>query len=156
MVLLSWHHPGGFPSRGPFLARTRGEETPSRDQVVRRALELYMDEAGDHSKKMLAEAGIYVPGQINGLSNVKGFSPAQWVLGKSVANNFSLTGEVFNPAAPDDDEVGSFVAVQQRRLRAQMAFLKADTDLKLRKATNKNYREYGHPPVQLGQRGYYF
>ena len=115
-----------------------------------------MDEAGDHSKKMLAEAGIYVPGQINGLSNVKGFSPAQWVLGKSVANNFSLTGEVFNPAAPDDDEVGSFVAVQQRRLRAQMAFLKADTDLKLRKATNKNYREYGHPPVQLGQRGYYF
>ena len=127
-----------------------------KHQVVRRALELYMAEMGEATKKNLLEACIYVPGQVNNLSMVRGFSPAQWVLGKGPMDSYSLSGDVFNPAAPDLGDVGEYAEVQQRRLRAQTAFLKADTDYKLRRAMNRTYREgdYGTPVV--GQRVFFW
>ena len=116
-----------------------------RHQVVRRSLELYMEDRQDRTRTGLREAAIFVPGQINLLSSVKGFSPAQWVLGKTPANSFSLTNEIFNPAAPDaEDDAGAFAANHRRRTAAQIAFLKADTDLRLRRAMNRNYREGDH------------
>ncbi|CAE7883123.1 ISU1, partial [Symbiodinium necroappetens] len=128
-----------------------------RHQVVRRSLERYMDDRQDRSKHGLREAAIFVPGQINLLSSVRGFSPAQWVLGKTPANSFSLTGEIFNPAAPDDDDdVGAFASNQKRRTAAQVAFLKADTDLRLRRAMNRNYRETDQAVPRVGQKVFFW
>ena len=128
-----------------------------RHQVVRRSLELYMEDRQDRTRTGLREAAIFVPGQINLLSSVKGFSPAQWVLGKTPANSFSLTNEIFNPAAPDaEDDAGAFAANQRRRTAAQIAFLKADTDLRLRRAMNRNYREGDQAMPKVGQKVFFW
>ena len=42
-----------------------------------------MAEKGVNNVKTLEEACIYVPRQINNMSMVHGFSPAQWVFGKN-------------------------------------------------------------------------
>ena len=54
-----------------------------KHQVVRKALEHYMAEKGVNNVKTLEEACIYVPHQINNMSMVHGFPPAQWVFGKN-------------------------------------------------------------------------
>ena len=51
-----------------------------KHQVVRKALEQYMHDRGTSDIKTLEEACIYVPHQINNMSMVHGFSPAQWCL----------------------------------------------------------------------------
>ena len=51
-----------------------------KHQVVRKSLEIYMQERGKRDKKTPEEAAIYCPGQINSLSYTRGFTPAQWVL----------------------------------------------------------------------------
>ena len=126
-----------------------------KHQVVRKALELYMDERGQRSKKMLAEAAIYCPGQINSLSYTKGFTPAQWVLGKAPYDVLSLTADVFNPGMSLSKDTPNFEEVQKRRLAAQMAFLRADSDARLRRAMNQNYRQNKHTVV-VGQKCYYW
>ncbi|CAJ1359270.1 unnamed protein product, partial [Effrenium voratum] len=88
-----------------------------KHQVVRRALELFMDEEGGRNETNLVKAAIYVPQQINSLSIHK----------------------------------GTFAQVQKRRLNAQTAFLKADTDARLRCAMNQNFEE-----VTIGQLVWYW
>ena len=61
-----------------------------KHQVVRKALEHYMHDRGAFNIKTLEEARIYVPHQINNMSMVKGFSPAQWVFGRTPASTHSL------------------------------------------------------------------
>ena len=68
-----------------------------KHQVVRRALEIYMDDRGGRNVKSLLEAAIYCPGQINNMSYTNGYTPTQWVLGRSAADAHSLTASVFNP-----------------------------------------------------------
>ena len=60
--------------------------------IVRRSLELYMDELGGARLSALKEACIYVPPRINQMSFTTGFSPAQWVLGRTAS-----TGTVLEP-----------------------------------------------------------
>ena len=43
-------------------------------------------------------AGIYVPGKVNGMSVTKGFTPTQWVMGRSPNQVQSLTGDLFSPS----------------------------------------------------------
>ena len=126
-----------------------------KHQVVRKSLELYMDERGSRSHKMLKEATIYCPGQINSLSYTKGFTPAQWVLGKAPYDVLSLTADIFNPGMSMSNETPNFEEVQQKRLAAQMAFLKADSDARLRRAMNQNYRQNSHDVV-VGQKCFYW
>ena len=126
-----------------------------KHQVVRKALELYMEERGSRSIKMLAEAAIYCPGQINSLSYTKGFTPAQWVLGKAPYDVLSLTADIFNPGMSLSKDTPNFEEVQKRRLAAQMAFLKADSDARLRRAMNQNYRQ-NKLDVVVGQRCFYW
>ncbi|CAJ1339244.1 unnamed protein product, partial [Effrenium voratum] len=113
-------------------------------------LELFMDEEGGRNETNLVKAAIYVPQQINSLSIHKGYTPTQWVMGKSTQIQISLSGKVFNPGIQPLDDQGTFAQVQKRRLNAQIAFLKADTDARLRRAMNQNFRpmveESGHPP----------
>ena len=126
-----------------------------KHQVVRRALELYMDDLGGRTEKHLLEAAIYVPHQINNMSFVRGFTPTQWVMGKAVASTLSLTAETFNPGVDEIDEPTAFAAVQRRRLRAQEAFIRADNDARLRRAMNRNFKENGSD-CAVGQKIWYW
>ena len=125
-----------------------------RHQVVRKSLELYMDELGSPTLHNLKEAAIYVPPRINQMSFTKGFSPYQWVIGKTPAQELSLTAELFNPGA-GADERQAFAEVQERRLKASVAFLKADTDAKLRRAMNQKFYQL-KDQVVIGQRVWYW
>ncbi|CAE6924520.1 GIP [Symbiodinium sp. CCMP2592] len=126
-----------------------------KHQVVRRAIELFMDDRGEKSFSNLKDALVYIPGQINNMSFVRGFTPNQWVTGRSPMDAASLTADFFNPAADPIDEPSDFAAVQQKRLAAQQAFLRADTDARLRRAMNKTFREQQELPA-VGQRCYYW
>ena len=126
-----------------------------KHQVVRRALELYQDDLGRHDLAALKEAAIYVPHTINQMSMVRGFTPQQWVLGKTMTNVHGLTSEIFNPGQEPLDDSGAFAQVQQRRVRAQMAWIKADTDAKLRRAFNQKFVEVKEQVV-VGQRCWYW
>ena len=125
-----------------------------KHQVIRRSLELYMADRGTRDKKTLLEAAICCPGQINTLSYTRGFTPTQWVLGRSAADNFSLTSSIFNPNLPMNDPL-DFHQIQSKRLSAQMAFIKADSDARLRRAMLQNFRRVKQRIV-VGQQCYYW
>ena len=126
-----------------------------KHQVVRRALELYQDDIGRHDLPALKEAAIYVPHTINQMEMVKGFTPQQWVLGKNMTNVHGLTSEIYNPGQEALDDAGIFAQVQQRRLRTQIAWIKADTDAKLRRAFNQKFIDVKETMV-VGQRCWYW
>eukprot|EP00438_Fugacium_kawagutii_P005098 Skav221528 [mRNA] locus=scaffold1248:283612:287211:- [translate_table: standard] len=126
-----------------------------KHQVIRRSLELYMEDRGARDRKTLLEAAIYCPGQINSLSYTRGFTPTQWVLGRSASDSFSLTSSIFNPGLSPMNDPLDFNQVQSKRLAAQTAFLKADSDARLRRAMLQNYRKVKQQVV-VGQRCYYW
>ncbi|CAE7354048.1 GIP [Symbiodinium microadriaticum] len=126
-----------------------------KHQVVRRALEIYMDEKGGRTLSHLKEALVYVPGQINNLSFVRGFTPNQWVTGRQPLASTTLSGDLFNPGADPMDEPTDFAQLQQVRLAAQQAFLRADTDARLRRSMNQLYNEV-KDEVAVGQKCWYW
>ena len=126
-----------------------------KHQVIRRALELYQDAVGKHDKETLKEAAIYVPHAVNQLSFHKGFSPQQWVLGKSTTYVHGLSSEIFNPGQEALDEQGVFADVQRRRAEAARAFISADSDAKLRRAFTQKFREQKEELV-VGQQCWYW
>ena len=125
-----------------------------KHQVTRRALELYMEDIGSITNKGLEEACIYVPPRINQLSWTRGFSPYQWVIGKTPQQDLSLTSELYNPGV-DPDDATAFVKTQEKRMKAACAFMKADSDAKLRRAMNQKYMEL-KDEIRLGQSCYYW
>ena len=126
-----------------------------KHQVVRRTLELYMAEKGTRDKKTLEEATHYCPGQINNLSFTRGYTPAQWVLGRSPEDTMSLTARFFSPGVDIENEPMDYNDIQGRRLAAQLAFLRADSDARLRRAMNQNYQQL-KTRVVVGQRCWYW
>lgn len=114
-----------------------------------------MDQCESHSLASLKEAALYVPHAINQLSFHKGFSPQQWVLGKSMSYVHGLCGEVFTPTQEAIDEQGAFAAVQARRAQAAKAFIAADSDAKLRRAFNQKFSEMQEDLV-IGQQVWYW
>ncbi|CAJ1358550.1 unnamed protein product [Effrenium voratum] len=112
-----------------------------KHQVIRRALELFMEDANNKTEKGLLQASIYVPGQVNAMSMTRGFAPTQWVIGRSPNQVQSVTGDLFTPTVDALDAAGEFANVQKKRLAAQTAFIRADSDAKLRRAMNQNYRQ---------------
>ena len=106
------------------------------------------------TKANLLQAAIYVPSQVNNLSFVKGFTPAQWVTGRSTQDVQSLSGDLFVPGINLSGET-TFEEVQERRIRAQKCFIAADTDARLRRAMNKNFRE-NRQEVAVGQKCWYW
>ena len=126
-----------------------------KHQVVRRALELYQDDHGRHDLSTLKEAAIYVPHAINQTSMVRGFTPQQWVLGKTMTYAHGLSGEIFNPGQEAIDEAGAFSQVQKKRMAAQIAWIKADSDAKLRRAFNQKFQDVKET-LAVGQRCWYW
>ena len=125
--------------------------TERKHQVVRRAIEVYMEQKGTNSFDNLKEALIHIPLQVNNMSFVNGYTPNQWVTMQAT----SLSADFFNPCGDDIRGTTDFAEVQRRRLAAQQAFLKADTDFRLRRAMNKTFREQAELPG-VGQRCYYW
>ena len=126
-----------------------------KHQVIRRALELYQDEIQRHDLKGLKEAAIYIPHAINQHSFHRGFSPQQWVFGKHQTFVHGLSGELFNPGQEAIDEQGVFADVQRHRTAAAQAFIKADSDAKLRRAFTQKYQEM-KDEVAIGQKVWYW
>ena len=129
--------------------------TERKHQVVRHAIEVYMEQKGTNSFDNLKEALIYIPSQVNNMSFVNGYTPNQWVTGRSPTQATSLSADFFNPCGDDIRGTTDFAEVQRRRLAAQQAFLKADTDFRLRRAMSKTFREQAELPG-VGQRCYYW
>ena len=127
-----------------------------KHQVVRRAVELFMDDRGERNVSNLKDALVYIPGQVNNMSFVRGFTPNQWVTGRSPIDVTSLSSDVFNPGAEPMDSPSDFSEVQKKRLAAQEAFIRADTDAKLRRAMNKNYHENHEQTPGVGQSCWYW
>jgi hypothetical protein len=86
---------------------------------------------------------------------VHGFSPAQWVFGKTSASTHSLTAELFNPGCDAIDDASKFAEIQRRRFTAQKAWIQADSDAKLRRAMNKIFQET-KDDVQIGQKVWFW
>ena len=123
--------------------------------MIRRCLELYQDELGRHDLAALKEAATYVPHAVNQLSMTKGFSPQQWVFGKTMTLVHGLSGEIFNPGQEALDEQGAFADVQRRRADAAKAFIAADSDAKLRRAFTQKFQEQKEDLV-VGQQCWYW
>lgn len=66
-----------------------------------------------------------------------------------------LSGEVFNPGQEAIDEAGAFAAVQRKRMSAQIARIKADSDAKLRRAFNQKFQGVKET-LAVGQRCWYW
>ena len=113
LVLRPRSNPGGRPSSEPQLGVVE-----RRHQVLRRALELHMDDKGGHTLSVLKDAAIYVPPKLNGMSFTTGFTPTQWVLGKTPQQDLSLMSELYNPGVDNIDEATHFANIQQKRLQA--------------------------------------
>lgn len=127
-----------------------------RHQVLRRGIELYLDDLGlPLTKESVIEAAIYVPSQINNLAFNRGFTAAQWVLGKQPTLHNTLNSDFYNPTAVGLENQDKFVEAMVKRLRAQVSFLKADTDARLQRAMNRKYKST-LPPLKLGQLCYYW
>ena len=114
-----------------------------------------MHDRGAFNMKTLEEACIYIPHQINNMSMVKGFSPAQWVFGRTPASTHSLTAELFNPGCDALDDPTKFADIQRKRVTAQKAWISADSDAKLRRAMNKIFNEV-KDDVQIGQKVWFW
>ena len=114
-----------------------------------------MDDNGGHTLSVLKDAAIYVPPKINGMSFTRGFTPTQWVLGKTPQQDLSLMSELCNPGVDNIDDTTHFANIQKKRLQAGIAFLKADSDAKLRRAMNQKFYE-GKDKVLVGQRCWYW
>ena len=66
-----------------------------------------------------------------------------------------LSGEVFNPGQDAIDYQGAFALVQQRRVAAAQAFIKADSDAKLRRAFTQKFVE-NKEDLSIGQGCWYW
>ena len=121
----------------PGEAHTRLSLVERRHAILRKAVEIYMDDLGLTSIDGLRQALAYVLPQVNSNPNVAGFSPAQWVLGFQPKFPGDLTSEGLNPGHLDGS--ATFEQVLQSRASAKQALTKADADRRLRRALLRRY-----------------
>ena len=121
----------------PGEAHTRLALVERRHAVLRKSVEIYMDDLKLTSIDGLRQALAYVLPQINSTPTVAGFSPSQWVLGFQPNFPGDLLAEGLNPSHLDG--LVSFEQHLERRTAAKQALIKADTDRRLRRALLRRY-----------------
>ena len=121
--------PGEAPTRLGIVER--------RHAVLRKAVEIYMNDLGLQMVDGLRQALAYVLPQVNSTPSVAGFSPAQWVIGYQPAFPGDLLAEGLNPSHLGGNL--SFERVLEKRSTAKQALVKADTDQRLRRALLRRY-----------------
>ena len=137
----------------PGEAHERLAQLERRHQVLRRSVELYLEDNPPTGQESLVEALCFVIPQLNQSLSVGGFSPTQWVLGYQPNIPGSLLDSNVNYSHLDPTE--AFQHKMQCRVRAATAVVKADNDLRLRRALLRQHR--GNPPRMLvGQKCFYW
>ena len=134
----SWCSENGIQLQiSPGQSHTRLAILERRHQVSRRAIELYLADQlqGDvlqphEPRERLIQALCYVIPQINRGTNVRGYSPVQWVLGYTPHVPLSLSS-----LDPSDE----FLQKLQRQKKAANAVFAADVDTRLRRALNRKF-----------------
>ena len=137
----------------PGEAHERLAQLERRHQVLRRAVEMYLEDHPPIGPESLVEALSFVVPQLNQTLSVGGFSPTQWVLGYQPNIPGSLLDTNVNYSHLDPSE--AFQHKMECRFRAATAVVKADNDLRLRRALLRQHR--GDPPRFLvGQKCFYW
>jgi len=121
----------------PGEAHTRLSLVERRHQVLRKSLEVYMDDLKLSSINGLREALAYTLPQINSNPSVAGYSPSQWVIGYQPGFPGDLLAEGLNPCHLDGSI--SFEQQLEKRSAAKQALVKADADRRLRRALLRRY-----------------
>ena len=137
----------------PGEAHSRLALVERRHAILRKAVEVYMQDLGLRDQDGLRQALTYVIPQLNAQPTVAGFSPSQWLLGHQP----QLAGDLLSDNLGPNHLSGSlgFEEALKRRAAARMAITQAETDRKLRRALLRKYKsQFG--PLQLGQSCFYW
>ncbi|CAE7901478.1 GIP [Symbiodinium sp. KB8] len=139
----------------PGEAHERLAQLERRHQVLRRAVELYLEDnpPTGSGTEALIEALTFVVPQLNQSLSVGGFSPTQWVLGYQPTVPGSLLDSNVNYSHLDPST--AFHYKMECRVRAATAVVKADNDLRLRRALLRQHRGDA-PQLLVGQRCFYW
>ncbi len=145
------------PQVAPGEAHTRLGIIERRHQVLRTAVENYMSsEDLALTIDSIREAVEYVTPAMNNLSFTKGYTPSQWVLNSNPKDPTALTDDDFVlPAHYDAATDPTFADEVERRMAARTAFLRADSDARLRRALLRRHRAI-KMPMAIGQKCYYW
>ena len=122
----------------PGEAHERLALVERRHAVLRKAVEIYMDDRKLHNKKGIREALTHVVPQQNSTPSVAGFSPSQWVLGYQPELSHLLDANL-NPAQLAGSNE-TFESNLEKRTAAKIALTTADADNKLRRALGRRYQ----------------
>ena len=137
----------------PGEAHERLAQLERRHQVLRKAVDVYMEEHNSNTMDGLVEALTFVVPALNQTLSVGGYSPAQWVLGYQPSLPGSLLDSQLNPSHLHPTE--AFQKNMMARATAATAVIKADADLRLRRALLRQHRGEA-PLLHVGQRCYYW
>ena len=137
----------------PGEAHERLALVERRHAVLRKAIEIYLNDRKLTNKKGIREAITHIIPQQNGTPSVAGFSPSQWVLGYQPELSHLMDSNL-NPA----QLVGTnetFENNLERRTAAKIALTTADADSKLRRALGRRYQGQ-NKEFKLGERVWFW
>ncbi len=121
----------------PGEAHNRLALVERRHAVLRKAIEIYLEDMKLDDQLGVRKALTYVLPQVNATPSVAGYSPSQWLLGKQIRIPGELTHESLNPA-----HLGGHSNFEELlRHRKSVLYLKQRLhDAKLRRALLRKYQ----------------
>ena len=122
----------------PGQVHTRTSVVERRHQLLRRAVQIYMDDNEIAGVDALHEALNWVVPSLNEHTFVNGFTPTQLAMGRQPAVPGLMSEERTNP--PQLSEGQHLQEILKCRSQAQQACAKADVDVRLRRALLRQYR----------------
>ena len=137
----------------PGEAHNRLALVERRHSVLRKAVELYLEEMKLSDEQGVRKALTYVLPQVNAAPSVAGYSPTQWLLGKQIRLPGELSQDSLNPAHLGGHP--NFEELLKHRNAAKRALLDAETDSKLRRALLRKYQG-SNIPLKNGQKCYFW
>ena len=137
----------------PGQAHERLAILERRHHVIRRALELFLMEAGDFSAEGIIQAINYVLPQVNRMPNVQGYSPLQWTLGYNPHVPGLLMEE--NLQLPQLHPTQAFRQKLAYQSTATQVIAKANNDERLRRALLRQHVG-NQSPLSTGDLCYYW
>jgi len=118
-------------------AHTRPSLVERRHAVLRKSIEVYMQDLQLHGADGIRSALTCIVPQQNPQPTVSGYSPSQWLLGYQPQVNGLLTSDQITPVHLAGGH--SFEDALMRRNAAKSALQQADTDHRLRRALLRRY-----------------
>ena len=138
----------------PGEAHERLAIVERRHAVLRKAVEIYLDDLKLDHADGIREALTYCIPQLNSSPSVAGFSPSQWVLGYQP----ELAGSLLSTSNFRASHVGGhprFEETLSKRAAAQKALIDADADRRLRRALGAKYKGL-NSEYQMGQQVWFW